>query len=66
MIKSELAKIENKATKKSPGVESLRREMELAARKIAETRFNDPEREDILNMFTRLAMLADSLDRLEK
>lgn len=67
MLRDELKKIASKATTKAvPELKSLHREMEIAACKITATRFDDPERHDILNEFTRLAMIADSMDRHER
>ena len=69
MISDELRKLETKssiAAKSSPELDELRQEMALVARKVAAMGWDDPQRHDVLNEFTRLAMISDSIDRYER
>jgi len=62
MVRQELAKLDHHLIiNENSQLDTLQREMEIAARKITTTRFDDPRRHELLNEFTRIAMMADSL-----
>jgi hypothetical protein len=74
VVRAELQKIESKVKAFSkaglvmpaaefPTIEALYRRINSVARQIAETRRDDPRRQDPVNELTRLSILADSLKK---